>query len=417
MAMLARLGALAGRSTETGAETDGGAADAVAVRVTMILARDTAGQVDPGQISLPDCSIRTFDGTLEAFAANAPLVRRTDMLVVEIDPDDSAALAGLEAFAAGPGARMAVVAAARDLTVGATRRLLRSSIADVLPVPFSHEELGQAVETARAGLARRQAGDGGGGRLGNIVVFQGALGGVGTSMVAAQAALQWAEKKRVLVIDLDVQRGTLALYMNLKPRLSLADLIEADDRLDIEFLTMVAERHQSGLSMVAAPNDMTGLDAVTPEFMERLLDVAAQNFDLVVLDMPGVWMDWTALAMQKADIIALVTQMSVSGVQQARRQLDTLEANGLGERVRVVMNRMTAGLFGKYDTAEAASVLRFPVHYSLANDFPTVSAALDEGVSVKKIKLKARIEKELRQMTDAMADDMAAATIAAGAGA
>lgn len=417
MAMLARLGALAGRGTGTGSDADAASGDAVAVRVTMILAKDTAAQADLGRIAIPDCSIRAFDGTLEAFAANAPLVRRTDMLVIEIDPDDMAALAEIEHFAAGPGARMAVVAAARDLTIGATRRLLRSSIADVLPVPFSLEELGQAVETARSGLARRQTGDGSGGRLGSIVVFQGALGGVGTSMVAAQAALQWAEAKRVLVIDVDLQRGTMALYLNLKPRLTLADLIDADDRLDLEFLAMVAERHQSGLSVVAAPNDMTGLDAITPEFIERLLDVGAQNFDLVVLDMPGVWMDWTALAMQKADIIALVTQMSVSGVQQTRRQLDVLEANGLGERVRLVMNRMTAGLFGKYDTAEAASVLRFPVHYCLANDFPTVSAALDEGVSLKKVKLKARIEKELRQMTDAMAEDMAAANVAAGAGA
>ena len=140
----------------------------------------------------------------------------------------------------------------------------------------------------------------------------------------------------------------------------------------------------------------------------------------ITLNRPAVFNSFNremALAMQKADIIALVTQMSVSGVQQTRRQLDVLEANGLGERVRLVMNRMTAGLFGKYDTAEAASVLRFPVHYCLANDFPTVSAALDEGVSLKKIKLKARIEKELRQMTDAMAEDMAAANVAAGAGA
>ncbi|WP_164155970.1 AAA family ATPase [Sandarakinorhabdus rubra] len=406
MAMLARLTALAGRTTAPDAADEAGVS---ALRVTMILAADTAAQADVERMNIAGCSIRAFRGPLDAFIANAPMVRRTDMLVIEIDPDDAPALAALEEFAAGPGARMAVVAAARDLTISATRRLLRSSIADVLPVPFSLEELGQAVESARAGLARRMTGDSGRGRLGSIIAFHGALGGVGTSMIAAQAALHWAETKQVLVIDLDVQRGTTALYLNLKPRLTLNDLIDADDRLDVEFLKMVAERHQSGLSVVASPNDMTGLDAVTPEFIDRLLDLAAQNYDLVVLDMPGVWMDWTALAMQKADLIGLVTQLSVSGVQQARRQLDVLEANGLGDRVRLVMNRMTAGLFGKYDTDEAASVMRAPVHFCLANDFPAISAALDEGVSVSKVKMKSRIEKELRQMTTAMADDIAAA--------
>jgi pilus assembly protein CpaE len=411
MALLARLSALAGRETAAPEAED----SLAAVRLTMILARETRAAASTDAITLPDCEIRSFDGALAEFAANAPLMRRTDILVVELDPDDAAALAALEAFADGPGNRIAVVAAARDLTIGTTRRLLRSAIADVLPLPFTHEELGQAVDSARDRLSKMTGGDTGH-RMANIVAFQGALGGLGTSMIATQAAQIWAEHKQVLVIDFDIQRGTAALYLNLKPRLTIADLIEADERLDLEFLKMVAERHQSGLSVVAAPGDMTGLDAITPEFLDRLLDVAARNYDLVVLDMPGVWMDWTALAMQKADIVAVVTQMTVSGVQQARRQLDVLEANGLGDRVRVVMNRMVPGLFGKYDTEEAASVLRFPVHFPLSNDYPTVSAALDEGVALKKVKMKARIDKELRQMTEAMSVDIAAANVSAAGG-
>lgn len=414
MALLAKLSAMVGREIDDA--PDMGTGDAAPVRVTMILDAATARAADLSRIGLPGTEIRSFDGPLAAFAANAPLLRRTDMLVVQIDPDDAAALVALEEFAAGPGARLAVVAAAHDLTVSATRRLLRSSITDVLPVPFSLEELGQAVESGRERIAHTRSGGNGGGRMASIVAFHGALGGIGTTMIATQAAQQWAEKKQVLVIDLDMQRGTSALYLNLKPRLTISDLIDADDRLDMEFLKMVAERHQSGLSVIAAPNDMAGLDAITPEFLERLLDVAAGNFDLIVLDLPGVWMDWTAMAMQKADVIALVTQMTVAGVQQARRQLDVMEANGLGERVRVVMNRMTPGLFGKYDTSEAANVLRFPVHFALANDYPTVSAALDEGAPLKKMKIKARIDKELRQMTDAMAEDMASAGAALNGG-
>jgi pilus assembly protein CpaE len=133
MALLAKLSALAGRGTDEGPVVETG--DAAPVRVTLILDAATARAADLARIALPGAEIRSFDGTLAAFAANAPLLRRTDMLVVEVDPDNIVALAALEEFAAGPGARLAVVAAAHDLTVSATRRLLRSSIADVLPVP------------------------------------------------------------------------------------------------------------------------------------------------------------------------------------------------------------------------------------------------------------------------------------------
>ncbi len=169
---------------------------------------------------------------------------------------------------------------------------------------------------------------------------------------------------------------------------------------------MVLERHQSGASVISSPTDMTAMDLVTPEFIDRLLDVATQNFDLVLLDLPGIWMDWTAMAIQKADMMLLVTQMTVSGVQQARRQLDVAEANGLGDRMRVVMNRLIPGLFGKYDLSEAESALRSRVHYGLANDFPTVSAAQDEGRSLGQIKMKSRIEKDLRIIAAQLGDEL-----------
>lgn len=406
MGLMARLGAFGGRG-ETPAE--GGTAPAAIsgpLRVAALLEPETAAALANIRTDGLGADIKLIDSGLAAFAANGPSLRRADVVIVEIDPDNAAALAALEQFASVSGARLPVIAAARDLTISATRRLMRSAIADVLPIPFTLEELGQALDTARGRLTHLRSGSGGV-RTGNIIAFHGALGGIGTSMIATQVAQMWAEDRSVLLIDLDVQRGNAALYMNLKPRLTITDLLEAEDRLDVEFLRMVAERHQSGASVIATPGDMMAIDAITPEFVDRLLDLCVQNFDLVLLDLPGTWIDWTASAMQKSDVVVLVTQMTVSGVQQARRQLDVMEANGLGDRVRVVMNRMTAGLFGKYDTSEAENVLRSRVHFAVSNDYPTVAAALDEGKALKQIKLKARIDKELRQMAAGLVEELA----------
>lgn len=410
MALLARLGAFSGKATAPAVAAV--PREGAELRVTMVLAPQTAAKLDSGRLAALTAEVRVLDTGFAAFAANAPLIRRTDLLVVQLDPDNAADVAALESFAAGPGQRIPVVAAVENLTISATRTLLRSSIADVLPIPFSLEELAQAIDAGRDRVSRAATG-GGPAHQANIIAVQGALGGMGTSMVATQLAQIWAADRQVLLIDLDVQRGNAALYLNLKPRLSIADLIEAEDRLDAEFLRMVVERHQTGLGVVAAPADMNPLDALTPEFIERLLDVAAQNYDLVLLDMPGVWIDWSAAAMQKADLILLVSQMTVSGVQQGRRQLDVLEANNLGERVRLVMNRMTPGLFGKYDLTDAEQVLRNKIHTALSNDYPTVSAALDEGKAVGQMKLKARIDKELRGLAAGLVQDLAAVEVGA----
>lgn len=213
----------------------------------------------------------------------------------------------------------------------------------------------------------------------------------------------WSAKMSVCLIDLDLQFGNAALYMNVRPQLSLADLLDAGDRLDVEFLRSVAEPHPSGMSVIASPPDMMPLDALTPEFVDKLLDLAVEAYDIVLVDLPGAWINWSLSALQKSDAVCLITGLSVPGVHQARRQLEVLDANGLGDRVRVVLNRVVNPLFGKVDLTEAEKVLRRKVNFPLANDYATISAAIDEGKLVSSIKVKSRIEKDLRAMVTELA--------------
>lgn len=402
--MLARLAGLTGKSA---GDDDAAAASIGALKVSMLLRPETLASIDPARLAVPGVDLRMVEGGLRAFEANAPLQRRTDIAIVEVDPDDAGAVAALEQFATTSLGRMPVVAAVHNITVATTRRMLRSDIADVLGIPFTAEELAQAIETGRERIDNSRAGQGPS-RHGHVIAMHGALGGCGTTSLATQAAQIWSETRSVCLIDLDVQTGNAALYLNLKPRLSLADLAEAGDRLDAEFLRMVMERHKTGLSVIGAPADMQPLDLITPDFVDRLLDLASQMFDVVIVDLPGVWLDWTAAAMQKADLIALVTVMNVPGIHQARRQLDVIAANSLGDRVRVILNRMSVGLFGKIDVSEAESAMRHRVHFAVTNDYPGMSAAVDEGKLISQIKVKSRVEKDIRLITSALSDEMAA---------
>lgn len=374
---------------------------ATALRVSIVLEPATAALLDSSRLEMPDTEIRVHGGTLASFVANGPSVRWTDVLICQIDPNNPRDLEVFERFVGDHAGRMPVVAAVRDLTVAVTRRVLRSEAVDVLPIPFTPDELHQAIETGRDAIVR--GGPGGPIQSGRIVAFVGALGGMGTTTLATQAGMIWAEKASVCLIDLDVQFGNAALYLNMKPSLSLADLIEAGDRLDIELLRSVADAHSSGLNIIACPPDIVPLDALTPEFVDKLLDLAVQTYDIVLIDLPGAWVSWSLSALQKSDAVCLVAGLSVPGVHQARRQLELLDANGLAERVRIILNRVAVPMFGKVDLTDAESVFRRSVHFVVSNDYPTVSAAIDEGRSIAAIKMKARVEKDIRKMVTTLA--------------
>src|SRR3546814_5184333 len=66
--------------------------------------------------------------------------------------------------------------------------------------------------------------------------------------------------------------------------------------------------------------------------------------------------------------------MTVPGVRQARRQLDTLNSEGLGDLpIKVVLNRFEKRWGATFTMKEVEKALGRPVDFTVANDYRTVS--------------------------------------------
>lgn len=339
---------------------------------------------------------------MAALSAANPALRRADAVIVEIDPARPVTFALFEAFAREEAGRLPVIAAVRDLTVTATRQVLRAGAVDVLPLPFTAEDLDAALTPARAAV--RAAGPA---KRGKVVAFLGAIGGSGTTALATQAGIAWAATARVCLIDLDIQFGNAALYLDLRSRLGVADVVDAGARLDSELLRTIAQPHESGLSVIGSPPDLMPLDTLSPDIVEKTLTTAAEAFDIVLLDLPAAWTTWSMRAIELADLTVLVTSLTVPGIHQARRQAEIIDANGLGDRLRVVVNRVVHPMFGKIDLGETQALLGRRIDHAIANDYPTVSTAIDRGKALATVKAKTRVEKDLRAMVTGLAAALA----------
>ena len=348
---------------------------------------------------------------LASIAENSPLLGEADALVVEVEPSDPAQMEAFDRLVHLAGGELGVIAAVDGLTVGSTRALLRAGALDVLPIPFTADELKQAVEPARrtARPATPKATSPAQRRQGRLVAFIGAIGGVGTTSIATQLGVLWSSTSRVGLVDLDVQFGSAALFLDLKPQLTIGNLIEDHERLDSELLQSVSVKHSSGLEVVAAPTDMLPIDAISTDFVDQMLRTATQSYDVVLVDLPTVWNEWTVRVLQRADAIVMVTNLTVPGIYQARRQLEVLDANGLMHKLQVVANRVQYGLFtSKVDLTETESVLGRRIDHTVANDYPAISAANDEGRTLKEVRGKSRIVKDLQQLADKLGEILSA---------
>ncbi len=320
-------------------------------------------------------------------------IRAIDMDAIVVQIDDPLATGRLRQLLDATGGQVPVIVAIDELTVAVMRRLLHLGATDVLPRSFAADDLWQSLEAARRArrgtIARPQR------QRGRIVSFLGTMGGVGNSSIATQTGILWAGQHRVCYIDFDLQFGNAALLLDLHPSLHIGHLIDEGEGIDADFLRSVAIQHRSGLSVVASPTEMMPIEVIDSQFVDRLLRLACGLYDVVIADLPALWSEWTMYLLKRSDTICLVTDPGVPSLYQARRQLDMIGENGLSSRLKVIANRVEKRFLSKTNLKEVEEALGRDIEFTVANDYPTVSAANNQGRAVGDVRPGSRVLKDL----------------------
>jgi len=324
--------------------------------------------------------------------------------VVEVSSERPASV---ERFAALGASGVPLVAAAYNPPLAFTRQLIRMGAHDVIPLPIEREELENALEPIRAQSARES------GRArtkdGKLVAVIKSDGGVGATAILGQLAQRFAAEEQrhgrsALVIDLDIQFGDAAFQLGLDPQLTLADLIAARGRVDGAMLRATATPHPSGLQVIAAPPEILPLEAIESDMLLHLIEEARAEFGTVFVDLPANWTNWSLSLLANADLVLMVTQLSVPTLRRARRQLDLLAQQAVGSaELRLVVNRFEKKMFGRLSTRDIETALGRDADFTIANDYEAVSEAIERGVPVANIRRKGALARDLQALDEGVA--------------
>ena len=320
-----------------------------------------------------------------------------DAALIEIAAGDPKAIAQFEKLARS--SEIPLVAAAFDPPLSLVRALVRAGAHDVIPLPLDPVELDTALRPLSERIAKDRADTNV--RRGRLVSVIKAVGGVGATAVATQLAIRFAGQetmrgREACFIDFDVQFGDAAFQLGLRPKLSLADLLRAGRRLDGDLVRSTVTAHSSGLQLIAAPPTMMPLESLASEQVLEIVEQAGREFGTIFVDLPTNWTNWSLSLIARSDIVLLVTELNVASLNRARRQLDLLAEQQLGDlEVRVIVNRHEKGLLKGARSGAVREALGREPAYNVANDHPLVRAAIDRGVPIDDVKRKSAVARDL----------------------
>jgi pilus assembly protein CpaE len=203
-------------------------------------------------------------------------------------------------------------------------------------------------------------------------------GGTGKSVLACNLADQLARTgRRVLLIDLDLQFGDVAIMLGLQPERTIHELLTAPGTLDAEKIAGYACRRGPRLDVLAAPLKPEDAESISDARIGELLRAARAGYDTVVVDTAPFFHGTVLTTLDRTDLLLTVTTPDVPSMKNVKLALQTLQLLSFDEsRVRLVLNRANERV--GFRASQVGAILELDVAFELPED-PTVSVAVNRA--------------------------------------
>ncbi len=311
-----------------------------------------------------------------------------------------------------------VILIAEDVTPAALHSLLRKGADEFVPYPLPERELAQAIARVRkqdeAPVAAPAAPQlkAGAQKDGALIVVHGLAGGTGATTMAVNLAWELANVGKdnapsVCLLDLDLQYGSVATFLDLPRREVVYEMLSETENMDEEIFGQALLTYDDRLQVLTAPADMLPLDLITSEDVNRILDMARNQFDYVVVDMPSTLVQWSEAVLSKAHIYFAMLELDMRCAQNTLRFKRALQSEELPvEKLRYVLNRAPkfTDLSAKSRVKRMAESLSISIDLQLPDGGKPVTQANDHGQPLANSAPKSPLRKELMKLAASIHD-------------
>lgn len=327
------------------------------------------------------------------------------VVVIEVDPASRNSLERVDVLRAQlPSIK--VIAGLADVDIATTRTLLRRGVSDIVALPFTLDELVTSIVDTAQQIDPEVEDQR---ELAPFITVIKSIGGAGSTTLvthlAAQMAHDLGEGHRACIIDLDLQSGDVSQYLGTSSRQSLMDLIEAGDRLDSELLRSVAAKGQYLIDVILPPTDIVPIESIDFEQLMSVITLARREYDVVLIDLPASFTNWSLSTVYAADMSILVGMLTIPSLRHAKRQLDFLISMGISKgSIHVVLNQVEKKLFKSIDVSDAEKALKHPVLAILSEEERLLREAQDQGQLIYAVQKRCKFSKDIMKLSDLVAE-------------
>ncbi len=315
-----------------------------------------------------------------------------NLVFFHLDPDPKAVVEVIEQVSA-KCQEIALIGISHNMGPDAILAPMRAGCDQFVCEPIDDTDLASAVArvASRRMLATTKS---------KCIAVCGASGGVGATSIACNLALEIAQltQKGCALVDFDLQMGNVAINFDCDPKYTIYDLASSGTELDRAIMEGTMTALPEGVSLLTRPESIQQCEAVTPDVVERILEVLSSSFENVVLDVPGQFEPQTLPIFARADLILLVCQMLVPSIRNAKRFCAALNLLGVPlERIEIIINRAD-GRSGRLTEKDVEETIKKSIFATIPNDFQFVARSIDVGKPIASLDQNNAVRSAIRKI-------------------
>ncbi|MFD1039286.1 CpaE family protein [Virgibacillus byunsanensis] len=281
------------------------------------------------------------------------------------------------------------------------KRAIRSGASDVIflatPLTKIREDIKHAIAKSEKKMSQQPQMKST--KNAKVITVSSTKGGVGKTTVAVNLAASYGKKmQKVAVIDLDLQFGDVALFMDVKPKRTIYDWIK-EDRAGKQIESFMTP-YKNGISILAAPQRPEFAEVITGDYVRKAIHSLKQQYDVVIIDASSNMDETVIVALENSDHILAMTYMDLPTLKNSKLLVDTLDSLQMGDRTKVVLNRNMKVKGMKTETVE--KVMGREIFMTIPAMEKLMVTAVNEGKPVTYSNPRSQVSKKIFQMAETL---------------
>lgn len=336
--------------------------------------RETLGTSEDIEIR---AEISRFFSTVDSRLFNEIRTMEADIVIVDASPDKEQAIHTVENIL-DISRQSHIFVSGDNSDADLILRAMRAGAKEFLATPVENNDLFNAIErvyknSSNPDRERRQ--------FGRLFTFFSVKGGTGSTVISTNFAVNLIHetKKSTILVDLDLQLGSVSLFLGMKPAFNIVDVADNIDRMDPAMFQGFIQKHSSGLDVLTAPDSLDKVETVGMAQVAQILEYLKNTYKYVVVDTSNSFDSPTVEALDQSSTIFLISNTDISSLRNTQHCFSIFKRLGYSrEKLSLIINRFHQD--SEIHPKDIEKILNFPIYCRFPNDWKSIINSINSGV-------------------------------------